>query len=107
MFMLALSLFSSQFNCTYRKQQETSETLDRIVPGPGKQPVNNMTFNMELYNTPPPFNKPSRQAFYTVAQGQQVFVEVRWFFTHTKCKVWKSDDPAQTQDKDLKGDKFL
>uniref|UniRef100_A0A8C4DHL5 Transforming growth factor, beta receptor III n=1 Tax=Dicentrarchus labrax TaxID=13489 RepID=A0A8C4DHL5_DICLA len=54
---------------------ETSETLPRIVPGPGRQPVNNMTFNMELYNTLP-FNNPSRQAFYTVSQNQQVFVEV-------------------------------
>uniref|UniRef100_A0A8C4DGX6 Transforming growth factor, beta receptor III n=1 Tax=Dicentrarchus labrax TaxID=13489 RepID=A0A8C4DGX6_DICLA len=41
----------------------------------GRQPVNNMTFNMELYNTLP-FNNPSRQAFYTVSQNQQVFVEV-------------------------------
>lgn len=32
---------------------------------------------MELYNTLP-FNNPSRQAFYTVSQNQQVFVEVRF-----------------------------
>ncbi|XP_059197085.1 transforming growth factor beta receptor type 3 [Centropristis striata] len=63
------------FNCTYRKNQESSATLPRIVPGPGRQPVSNMTFNMELYNTLP-FNNPSRQAFYTVSPKQQVFVEV-------------------------------
>uniref|UniRef100_A0A665WAY3 ZP domain-containing protein n=1 Tax=Echeneis naucrates TaxID=173247 RepID=A0A665WAY3_ECHNA len=63
------------FNCTYRKNQETSETLPRIVPGPARQPLNNMTFNMELYNTPSP-NGPSRQAFYTVSQNQQVFVKI-------------------------------
>ncbi|XP_023272263.1 transforming growth factor beta receptor type 3 [Seriola lalandi dorsalis] len=63
------------FNCTYRKNQETSETLPRIVPGPARQPVNNMTFSMELYKTLPSSN-PSRQAFYTVSQNQQVFVEV-------------------------------
>lgn len=39
------------------------------------QPVKNMTFNMELYSTLPN-NNPSRQAFYTVSQNQQVFVEV-------------------------------
>uniref|UniRef100_A0AAQ6IU18 ZP domain-containing protein n=1 Tax=Anabas testudineus TaxID=64144 RepID=A0AAQ6IU18_ANATE len=64
------------FNCTYRKNLETSDTLPRIVSGPAsRQPVNNMTFNMELYNTLPP-SSPSRQAFYTVTQNQQVFVEV-------------------------------
>uniref|UniRef100_A0A665WB02 ZP domain-containing protein n=1 Tax=Echeneis naucrates TaxID=173247 RepID=A0A665WB02_ECHNA len=51
------------------------ETLPRIVPGPARQPLNNMTFNMELYNTPSP-NGPSRQAFYTVSQNQQVFVKI-------------------------------
>ncbi|XP_039983903.1 transforming growth factor beta receptor type 3 [Xiphias gladius] len=63
------------FNCTYRNNQETSETLPRIVPGPARQPVNNMTFRMELYNKLSS-NNPSRQAFFTVSQNQQVFVEV-------------------------------
>ncbi|XP_042339678.1 transforming growth factor beta receptor type 3 [Plectropomus leopardus] len=63
------------FNCTYRKSQETSETLPRIVPGPGRTPVSNMTFVMELYNALP-FNNPSRQAFYTVKHMQEVFVEI-------------------------------
>lgn len=72
-------LLSSQFNCTYRKSQESSETVPRIVPGPGRQPVNNMTFNMELYSTLP-FHNPSRQTFYTVSQNQQVFVEVCFAF---------------------------
>ncbi|XP_075935364.1 transforming growth factor beta receptor type 3 [Anarhichas minor] len=63
------------FNCTYRRNRENPATVPRIVPGPGRQPASNMTFNMELYNKLP-FNKPSRQAFYTVSQKQQVFVEV-------------------------------
>ncbi|XP_068564005.1 transforming growth factor beta receptor type 3 [Cebidichthys violaceus] len=63
------------FNCTYRRDQETPATVPRIVPGRGRQPASNMTFNMELYNKLP-FNSPSRQAFYTVSQKQQVFVEV-------------------------------
>lgn len=52
-----------------------SETLPKIGPEPGMQPAKNVTFNMELYSTLP-FNNPSRQAFYTVSQNQQVFVEV-------------------------------
>ncbi|XP_074524470.1 transforming growth factor beta receptor type 3 [Halichoeres trimaculatus] len=93
------------FNCTYHKQRETSETLDRIVPGSGKQPVNNMTFNMELYNTLPPFNKPSRQAFYTVTQDQQVFVEVtstasdpELGFTIITCSVSPDSNPSVASD---------
>ncbi|XP_060886591.1 transforming growth factor beta receptor type 3 [Labrus mixtus] len=93
-----------EFNCTYRKNQETSETLDRIVPGPAKQPVNNMSFNMELYNTLP-FNSPSRQAFYTVAQNQQVFVEVtstasdpELGFTIISCFVSPDSNPSVASD---------
>ncbi|XP_061593518.1 transforming growth factor beta receptor type 3 [Cololabis saira] len=61
-----------KFNCTYRKQPETRTG---VVSGPAKQPVQNITFNIDLYNTLP-FNDPSRQNFFTVAQNQQVFVEV-------------------------------
>uniref|UniRef100_A0A3Q3H0Y2 Transforming growth factor, beta receptor III n=1 Tax=Labrus bergylta TaxID=56723 RepID=A0A3Q3H0Y2_9LABR len=93
-----------EFNCTYRKNQETSETLDRIVPGPAKQPVNNMSFNMELYYTLP-FNSPSRQAFYTVAQNQQVFVEVtstasdpELGFTIISCFVSPDSNPSVASD---------
>ncbi|CAJ1059748.1 transforming growth factor beta receptor type 3 [Xyrichtys novacula] len=88
------------FNCTYSKQQDTSETLLRIIPGPGKQPVSNMTFHMELYNTLPPHN-PSRQAFYTVMQNQQVFVEVtstasdpELGFTIVSCFVSTNSNPS-------------
>ncbi|XP_041646950.1 transforming growth factor beta receptor type 3 [Cheilinus undulatus] len=92
------------FNCTYPKSQESSEMLHRIVPGPAKQPVNNMTFNMELFNTLP-FNNPSRQAFYTVAQNQQVFVEVtstasdpELGFTIVSCFVSSDSNPSVASD---------
>nr|XP_046247010.1 transforming growth factor beta receptor type 3 [Scatophagus argus] len=96
------------FNCTYRKNQETSETLPRIVPGPGvqpeMQPVQNMTFNMELYDTLP-FNNPSRQAFYTVTQNQQVFVEVtstasdpELGFTLISCFISPNSNPSVASD---------
>lgn len=88
------------FNCTYRNHQPTSELLPRIVPGPGRQPVNNMTFNMELYNTLP-FNSSSRQAFYTVSQNQQVFVEVtstasdpELGFTIISCIISTNSNPS-------------
>ncbi|XP_068445938.1 transforming growth factor beta receptor type 3 [Clinocottus analis] len=92
------------FNCTYRKNQETSATIPRIVPGSGRQPVRNMTFNMELYNTLP-FNNPSRQAFYTVSQQQQVFVEVtsaasdpELGFTLISCFISPNSNPSVTSD---------
>lgn len=64
-----------QFNCTYRRNQQPSDALPSIVPVPGRDPVKNASFTMELYDTLP-FNNPSRQAFYTVSQNQQVFAEV-------------------------------
>ncbi|XP_069560084.1 transforming growth factor beta receptor type 3 [Brachyistius frenatus] len=92
------------FNCTYRKNQETSETLPRIVPGPARQPVNNITFNMELYNMLP-FNNPSRQAFYTVSQNQKVFVEVtstasdpELGFTIISCFISPNSNPSVASD---------
>ncbi|XP_029285419.1 transforming growth factor beta receptor type 3 [Cottoperca gobio] len=92
------------FNCTYRKSQESSATIPRIVPGPGRQPVSNMSFNMELYNTLP-FHKPSRQAFYTVSQKQQVFVEVtsaasdpELGFTILSCLISPNSDPSVVSD---------
>ncbi|XP_042273266.1 transforming growth factor beta receptor type 3 [Thunnus albacares] len=92
------------FNCTYRKSQETHDTLPRIVPGPAKQPVNNMTYNMELYNTLP-INNPSRQAFHTVAQNQQVFVEVtstasdpELGFTIISCFISPNSNPSVASD---------
>ncbi|KAM9357953.1 transforming growth factor beta receptor type 3 [Symphorus nematophorus] len=92
------------FNCTYRKNQEPSETLPRIVPGPGRQPVKNTTFNMELYNMLP-FNNPSRQAFYTVTQNQQVFVEVtstasdpELGFTIISCIISPNSNPSVASD---------
>ncbi|XP_034438837.1 transforming growth factor beta receptor type 3 isoform X2 [Hippoglossus hippoglossus] len=93
-----------EFNCTYRKNQGTSETLPRIVPGPSRQPVNNMTFTMEVYNTPPT-NNPSRQAFFPVSPNQQVFVEVTSTasdsdlgFTIISCSISPNSNPSVASD---------
>ncbi|GAA6230959.1 transforming growth factor beta receptor type 3 [Lates japonicus] len=93
-----------EFNCTYRNNQETSETLPRIVPGPARQPVNNMTFIMELYNTLSS-NNPSRQAFFTVSQNQKVFVEVTSTasdpdlgFTIISCFISPNSNPSVASD---------
>lgn len=63
------------FNCTYFKEQESSEILPRIVPEPQRPKQLNVSFNMELFNTLP-FSEPSRQAFHTVSQNQQVYVQI-------------------------------
>lgn len=93
------------FNCTYKeKSKETHDTLPRIVPGPARQPVNNMTYIMELYDTLPIHN-PSRQAFYTVSQNQQVFVEVtstasdpELGFTIISCIISPNSNPSVSSD---------
>ncbi|KAF3691305.1 Transforming growth factor beta receptor type 3 [Channa argus] len=92
------------FNCTYRKNLKMPDILPSIVPGPpARPPVNNMTFSMELYNTLP--HGPSRQAFYTVAQNQQVFVEVTSTasnpdlgFTITSCLISPNSNPNTPSD---------
>nr|XP_061833436.1 transforming growth factor beta receptor type 3-like isoform X1 [Nerophis lumbriciformis] len=89
------------FNCTYQ------QTRDRQDPGPGPgpgpvpgsvRPVD-MTFSMDLYHTPLT-RQTSRQAFFTVSQDQEVFVEVRSSssdpgvgFTIVSCMVSPDADP--------------
>lgn len=92
------------FNCTYQKNEETSEPVPRIIPGPARQPSDNMTFNMELYSTMP-FDNPSRQAFYSVSQNQQVFVQVtsttsdpELGFTVVSCFISPDPNPSIPSD---------
>lgn len=63
------------FNCSYTKEQESSEFLPRIVPEPQRPKQINVSFNMELFNTLPS-NDPSRQAFHTVSPNQPVYVQI-------------------------------
>ncbi|XP_047442930.1 transforming growth factor beta receptor type 3 [Mugil cephalus] len=90
-----------EFNCTYKKPEETPQTYIPKIPKP---PVNNMTFNMELYNTQL-FNHPSHQAFFTVSQNQQVFVEVtsaasdpELGFTIISCFISPNSNPSVASD---------
>uniref|UniRef100_A0A671SY30 Transforming growth factor beta receptor type 3-like n=1 Tax=Sinocyclocheilus anshuiensis TaxID=1608454 RepID=A0A671SY30_9TELE len=62
------------FNCTYRKNQDTPVDSgigsdDFIVDS-----LDNVTFNMELYNTP--FHYPSTQSFLTITENRPVYVEI-------------------------------
>ncbi|KAM7410569.1 hypothetical protein PAMA_001820 [Pampus argenteus] len=88
------------FNCTYQKSQKTH---DIPVRGPASQPVN-MTYNMELYSTML-FNNPSHQAFYTVKENQEVFVEVtstasdpELGFTIVSCFISPNSKPTIVSD---------
>uniref|UniRef100_A0A673W0D4 Transforming growth factor, beta receptor III n=1 Tax=Salmo trutta TaxID=8032 RepID=A0A673W0D4_SALTR len=79
-----LSPASLQFNCTYRKNQDTlggsgsSGSFPRISPA-AKEPLStDVMFNMELYNTHL-FRYPSTQAFHAVSKNKQVFVEIGAF----------------------------
>ncbi|XP_028300716.1 transforming growth factor beta receptor type 3, partial [Gouania willdenowi] len=95
------------FNCTYRKKQQKSDVVPRIVPGPAKPAVSDMTFSMELYNSPV-FSNPSHQAFYTVTHQQQLFVEVTstasdpWLgFTIVSCFISPNSEPSVPSDYNL------
>ncbi|XP_059427186.1 transforming growth factor beta receptor type 3-like [Carassius carassius] len=58
------------FNCTYRKNQDTPVgSVDSTVVS-----VDNVTFNMELYNNP--FHYPSTQSFLTVTENRSIYVEI-------------------------------
>ncbi|KAJ8375290.1 hypothetical protein SKAU_G00058700 [Synaphobranchus kaupii] len=59
------------FNCTYKKNQNPLGSFPRV--GPGKDPVNNVTFSMELYNTDL-FRYPA--TFVTTSENKPIFVEV-------------------------------
>lgn len=92
------------FNCTYSKQQESSEILPRIVPEPQRPKQVNVSFNMELFNTLP-FNDPSRQAFHTVSQNQQVYVQITSAasdpdlgFTIISCFISPNSNPRSFSD---------
>ncbi|KAM3875789.1 transforming growth factor beta receptor type 3 [Diretmus argenteus] len=93
-----------QFNCTYRKNQEVPESLPRILPGPAKEPVNNVTFSMELYNTNL-FRYSAPQAFHTVSENKQVFVEVtattadpELGFMIQSCFISPNSNPSMASD---------
>lgn len=92
------------FNCTYSKEQQSSEILPRIVPEPQRPKQLNVSFNMELFDTLP-FSEPSRQAFHTVSQNQQVFVQITSAapdpdlgFTIISCFISQNSNPRIPSD---------
>nr|XP_023688531.1 transforming growth factor beta receptor type 3-like isoform X2 [Paramormyrops kingsleyae] len=66
-------IFSILFNCTYRNNKGP------LAPFPShgrhKDPMNNITFNMELYNTDL-FYYTLPQPFLTISENKPIFVEV-------------------------------
>ncbi|XP_076014327.1 transforming growth factor beta receptor type 3 [Genypterus blacodes] len=92
------------FNCTYQKKRETPELPKRIAPGPVRDPDSNVTFNMEFYNTGM-FRKPAPQTLFTVAENQQVFVEITskaadpdLGFTIMSCFISPNSNPSLASD---------
>ncbi|XP_041861533.1 transforming growth factor beta receptor type 3 isoform X2 [Melanotaenia boesemani] len=94
-------LSTINFNCTYWKDHGIPETSVTTPPGPGGQSVNNMTFNMEVYNTMPT-GDPSLQAFVIVSQNDHIIVEVTSTtsnpdvgFTIVSCFISPDSDPRK------------
>ncbi|XP_013880556.1 transforming growth factor beta receptor type 3 [Austrofundulus limnaeus] len=63
-----------EFNCTYKMDKGTTGRPTKLPPAVTKPSMDNM-FSMELYDTLP-YSHPSRQAFYTVSQQKEVFVQI-------------------------------
>ncbi|XP_030646935.1 transforming growth factor beta receptor type 3 [Chanos chanos] len=63
------------FNCTYEKTPETQGRIPMSAPRPPKEPLNNVTFSMELFNTNL-FRYPTPQAFLTISENKPIFVEI-------------------------------
>lgn len=89
---LSFSVPLPQFNCTYRKNQNTlggsgsSGSFSHFAPA-AKEPVRtDVMFNMELYSSQL-FRYPSTQAFHTVSKNKQVFVEVNGAVNYYKRTV--------------------
>ncbi|XP_047230998.1 transforming growth factor beta receptor type 3 isoform X2 [Girardinichthys multiradiatus] len=95
-----------EFNCTYRKSKDVSKSMPGFErnPVPPRPPVNDISLEMELYDTQY-FNSPSRQAFFTVFDQKQVFVQITSTasdpdvgLTITSCFISPSSNPALHSD---------
>ncbi|XP_046710876.1 transforming growth factor beta receptor type 3 isoform X2 [Silurus meridionalis] len=63
------------FNCTYRKVEDASPHFPWPRRDVKQEPVENMTFSMELYNTSL-FHHPQPPSFIQVMDNKPVFVEI-------------------------------
>ncbi|XP_051986171.1 transforming growth factor beta receptor type 3-like [Xyrauchen texanus] len=62
------------FNCTYRKNQDTPVDFYFGAIDTGVDSLDNVTFNMELYNNP--FRYSSTQSFLTISENKPIYVEI-------------------------------
>ncbi|TRY88907.1 hypothetical protein DNTS_005409, partial [Danionella cerebrum] len=60
------------FNCTYRKNQDSLDDFES--EDFQLDSLDNVTFNMELYNNP--FHYPSMQSFLTITENRPIYVEI-------------------------------
>ncbi|XP_037390881.1 transforming growth factor beta receptor type 3 isoform X1 [Pygocentrus nattereri] len=64
------------FNCTYRKDQDAAGESHRLGFGRlPKEPVDNVTFSMELFTTNL-FRYPPLNSFLTISENKPIFVEI-------------------------------
>ncbi|KAG7326356.1 hypothetical protein KOW79_009757 [Hemibagrus wyckioides] len=67
--------FSILFNCTYRKAEDAPPHFPWSGPNVQHEPVENVTFSMELYNTSL-FRHPQPPSFFQVMENRPIFVEI-------------------------------
>ncbi|MCI4375486.1 hypothetical protein PGIGA_G00110020 [Pangasianodon gigas] len=63
------------FNCTYRKAEDAPPHFPWSRPDAQHEPVENVTFSMELYNTSL-FRHPQPPSFIQVMENKPIFVEI-------------------------------
>uniref|UniRef100_A0A096M0V4 Transforming growth factor, beta receptor III n=1 Tax=Poecilia formosa TaxID=48698 RepID=A0A096M0V4_POEFO len=94
------------FNCTYRKSKEVPNTKPDFGAIPG-QPVNSISFEMELYKTQF-FNNPPQQRIFKVSDQMEVVVQITSTasnpdigLTITSCFISPSSSPSESSDYSL------
>ncbi|PWA14499.1 hypothetical protein CCH79_00011061 [Gambusia affinis] len=91
---------SRTFNCTYRESKE----IPNPKPGLSRQPVNSISFEMELYKTES-FNDPPQQGVFSVSDQMEVFVQITSKasdpdigLTITSCFISPNSSPTVSSD---------
>ncbi|XP_008405978.1 transforming growth factor beta receptor type 3 [Poecilia reticulata] len=94
------------FNCTYRESKEVPNPKpdSEAIPVPSRQPVNSISFEMELYDTRS-FNDPLQQRIFRVSDQMEVLVQITSTasnadigLTITSCFISPSSNPTVSSD---------
>ncbi|TVK90590.1 Transforming growth factor beta receptor type 3 [Bagarius yarrelli] len=78
--------FTILFNCTYRKTEDAAPHFPLPRTDVQHDPMENITFSMELYNTSV-FRHPQQSSFFQVVENKTIFVETCFISANSNHKV--------------------